>query len=621
MGLIERAYELLERSCQRDVTVWNAVITGCVENGHGNIAVDMFIRMHRDGVKHDNYTFASVLSMCGASERLGFGRQVHSLVVQTGYVVMVSAVNALVTMYFNCGLSNDACEIFQKAKAVIICNQVTYNAMISGLANQGRDMEAVIMFLEMREACFEPTEATLVSVFSLCMDAKMVDIGRQVHGVVIEMGFEAWTSLSNAVITMYSNYGDLGSACRVFEILQEKDIISWNSMIVGYAERSDFMSAITTYLQMQIAGMQPDDFTVCSLLTCSELRMSQNIHGLVSKNGLKLNPEVCNALISAFSKHGEFEHAYKIFREMTVRNLISWNSILSGCAFNELPLRGLEIFRNCTMSSSEEPDMYTLSIVLSICSNISSIRVGKQVHGYILRSGFGSEIPLGNALITMYAKCGVLEWSSKIFDLMTERNKVSWNAMISAYGQHGEGIKAVECFEAMKELGSALDPDKATFSAVLSACSHAGLVDEGCRIFSLMVEEYCVEPGMEQYSCIIDLLGRARKLDEAERLINTMPFKADSSIWWTVLSACKAHGNVRVGKIAADFLLDTEPNNPTVYVLLSSIYAADGQWEEAASIRELMVRNGATKQRGCSWIEPQNSINTSLFDEATRTEC
>ncbi|KAF6158327.1 hypothetical protein GIB67_022407 [Kingdonia uniflora] len=227
---------------------------------------------------------------------------------------------------------------------------------------------------------------------------------------------------------MYSNYGDLFSACRVFKILQEKDIISWNSMIAGYAERSDFMSAITTYLQIQVAGMQPDDFT---------------------------------------------------------------------------------IFRNCTMSSSEELDTYTLSIDLSICSSISSIRTGKQVHGYILRSGFGSEIPLGNSLITMYVKCGVLEWSSKIFDSMTERNKVSENDMISAYGQHGEGIKAVGCFEAMKELGGALDPDKATFSAVLSSCSHASLVDEGRQIFSLMAEKYCVEPGIEQYSCIIDLLGRA----------------------------------------------------------------------------------------------------------------
>ncbi|KAF6141220.1 hypothetical protein GIB67_024304 [Kingdonia uniflora] len=325
-------------------------------------------------------------------------------------------------------------------------------------------------------------------------------------------------------------------------------------------------------LVAEVVGMQPVEFTVCSLLTCSELRMSQNIHGLVSKNGLKLNPKVCNALVSAFSKHREFKHAYKIFYKMTVRNLISWNSILSGCVFNGLPLQG----------------------------RISFIRTGKQVYGYILRFGIGSEIPLGN----------------------TERNKVSWDAMISAYGQHGEGIKAVRCFEAMKELGGALDPDKATFSAVISACSHAGLVDEGRQIFSLMVEEYCVEPGVEQYLCIINLLGRAGKLDEAERLINTMPFKADSSIWWTVLSAYRTHGNVRLGKIVVDFLLDTEPNNPIVYILLlSSIYAADGQWEEAACIRELMVRNGATKQRGCSWIEPQNSINTSLFDEVTRTEC
>ncbi|KAF8404830.1 hypothetical protein HHK36_009719 [Tetracentron sinense] len=597
LGHIDYAWHLFDLMPQRNVAVWNAIITGCVENGYGGIAFDMFQEMHESGMRHDNYTFASVLSLCCSTELLGFGRQVHSLVIRTGFLVRVSVVNALLTMYFNCGIVRDAYEVFEEAEATMH-DQITFNAMIAGLVSRGRDVEALIMFREMQEACLEPTTLTFVSILSSCPSAR---IGHQVHAQAIKMGFEACTSVSNAAITMYSNCGDLGAAHMVFDRLEEKDLVSWNTMITGYTQGNNFRSAILAYLQMQWAGVEPDDFTVGSLLAYSEfVGIVEMIQALVTKNGLVLSIQVNNALVSAFCKHGKIEHAYRIFGDMSKRNLISWNTIISGCLFNGLPLQGLEIFCDLQMSKLR-PGMYTLSIVLSICASISALRHGKQAHGYILRSGFGSETSLGNALVTMYAKCGVLHWSSKVFFGMMERDTVSWNAMISAYAQHGEGKEAVQCFEVMQESGNA-EPDQATFTAVLSACSHAGLVDDGTRIFSSMVDDYRVEPGVDHYSCIIDLLGRAGHLDEAERLINSMPFQADSSIWWALLSACTAHGNVRLGRIAAEFLLETEPNNPAVYVLLSNINAAAGQWEEAANVREQMSRTGMMKQPGCSWI-------------------
>lgn len=310
--------------------------------------------------------------------------------------------------------------------------------------------------------------------------------------------------------------------------------------------------------------------------------------------------EVSNALVSAFSKHGQIEQAYQVFNNMSSPNLISWNTIISGFLFNGFPLQGLEQFYELLMSTLK-PNAYTLSIVLSICASISALRHGKQIHGYILRSGVFSVTSLGNALITMYAKCGDLDWSLRIFNVMNGRDIVSWNAMISAYAQHGKGKEAVHFFKAMQDSGG-VKPDQATFTAVLSACSHAGLVDDGTRIINSMVNDYGFEPGADHLSCIVDLLGRAGYLEEAERLINSKHLKIVSSIWWTLFSACAAHGNLRLGRIVAGFLLEIEQNDPAVYVLLSNIYAAAGQWEEAANTRDLMQKTRVAKQPGCSWI-------------------
>ncbi|XP_058086341.1 pentatricopeptide repeat-containing protein At3g49740 [Magnolia sinica] len=597
-GQIDHASLLFDRMPQRNVAVWNVMITGYVECGCPEVAFEMFDRMHQLGVGHDHYSFASVLSSCCSPELLDSGKQVHSLVIRTGFLARVSVINAQLTMYFNCGLIKDAFGVFEDATT---CNQITFNAMISGLVNWGRDVEALTMFLQMQESCFGPTELTFMSVLSACSSAKMAKLGCQIHTQVIKLGFEACVLVSNAAINMYSNCGNLPNAQLVFERLEEKDLVSWNSMITGFAQGKCRESAIWVYKQMRRAGIEPDDFTFGSLLACTEFFENiEIIQAAVAKNGLISSIQVGNALISAFSDYGKIQHACHVFREMTFRNLISWNSIISGCVLNGFPVLGLELFYQ--MQTLEfKPNIYTLSIVLSACASISALRHGKQIHAYILRSELDLETSLGNPLITMYAKSGVLDLSARVFCGMPERDVVTWNAMVAAYAQHGDGKEAIRCFKAMRELG--IEPDAVTFTTVLSACSHAGLVDEGHCIFLSMVKDYRMEPSVDHYSCIIDLLGRAGHLDEAERLVNSMPFQMDSHIWWALLGACRVHSNVRLGRVAAGFLLEIEPENPAVYVLLSHIYAAAGQWEEAASVRELMKKNGVMKMPGCSWVE------------------
>ncbi|KAK9902547.1 hypothetical protein M0R45_001484 [Rubus argutus] len=351
---------------------------------------------------------------------------------------------------------------------------------------------------------------------------------------------------------------------------------------------------------MQRAGEKPDEFTFGSLLASSVfIEIVQMVQALAYKNGLIFKIQVSNAMVSAYAKQGQMSLAYQTFQDINYKNLISWNAIISGFLFNGMVNEGLEQFHELLMSELR-PDVYTLSIILSLCASISSLRDGKQVHSYILKFGLSHQMCLGNALITMYAKCGVLDWSVRVFDAMIEKDTVSWNALISAYAQHGQGKEAVDCFEAMQDLSS-IKPDQATFTAVLSACSHAGLVVDGTRIFNSMISNYGFIPEIDHFSCIIDLLGRAGYLDEAETVINSKEIEAHPNIWWTLFSSCAAHGNLRLGRIVAGYLLETEQNNPSVYVLLASIYAAAGQWEEAANVRELMNRIREAKIPGCSW--------------------
>ncbi|XP_024963012.1 pentatricopeptide repeat-containing protein At3g49740 [Cynara cardunculus var. scolymus] len=599
LGEVEYACHLLDQIPQRNEAVWNAVITGCADNEHSNIALDMFQRMHLLGIRHDNYSFASVLSLC-SSELINFGREVHSLVIKTGFLVRSSVKNALITMYFNFGSANQAYDVFEETEE-LGHDQITYNAMIAGLVSLGRDEDAFMMFKNMQKVGHWPTERTFVSVMSSC-SCGITAI--QLHANAIKTGFEDFNAVSNTTITMYSACGDLQAARMVFEKLEAKDRVSWNTMITSYAQENlSRDDAIVIYLQMQHQGIGPDEFTIGSLLaTLDSMVCVEMILAIVIKYDLISKTEVSNALISTLSRLGALEDAYTIFTEMNSKNLISWNSMISGFHSNGCSVIGLELFSEMLISDLT-PDVYTLNIVLSICATILAFRNGKEIHGYVLKFHYLHEPSLGNALIALYAKCGILDWSIKVFKSMIYKDVVSWNSMISAYGNHGRGEDAVLCFEEMqKSEGVKVEPDHTTFTTALTACSHAGLVDHGVEIFNSMVNKYGLEPEIDHFSCIVDLLGRAGFLDAAENLMKSGRFNVHSSIWWNLFSSCAAHGDFRLGRIVAGFLLELEEDKSGVYVVLSNILANAGYWEEAADMREMMKSYGVVKQPGYSWI-------------------
>ncbi|CAN6450383.1 unnamed protein product [Victoria cruziana] len=567
-GEVEIALGLFEEMPQRNLVAWNGLITGCAQSGRHEVASEVFKRMRKMGENCDHYTYAGLFSLCSSPEFICLGRQIHAVVIPTGLLARASVVNAMLTMYFDCGMLDDACDVF--VESVDAHNQVTFNAMMAGLIGMSRYLEALAVFKEMQEACLLPTEATLVSILCVCSFMNLVELGMQIHGHVVRTGLEDHVMVCNAAISMYSNCLDLQSAWMLFEMLPNRDLVSWNSIIAGYGQQMFWKEALEVLLNMQRSGIRPDEFTYGSILagfvSFGTKKYVEMIHGLAHKDGLILNTRVCNALNSTYNG---------LVRE-------AWD-----CLYK-------------LQESKVRPNSCTLSVILSTCGCISSLRQGQQVHAYILRCGLDLETSLGNALVTMYAKSGCLSWSRDVFCRMRQKDVVSWNAMIAACGQHGEGEEALRCFETMGKLGILYD--QVTFTVILSACSHAGLIDDGCRIFSSMIKDYGLTPSQDHYSCIIDLLGRAGNLQEARRFIKGMPSEAGSHIWWSLLSACRGHGDVRLGEIAGKYLLEFEPNNPAVYVLLSNVHASAGHWEDAARVRDLMRENGVVKEPGCSWI-------------------
>ncbi|XP_027364308.1 pentatricopeptide repeat-containing protein At3g49740 [Abrus precatorius] len=593
---VNHALQLFHQTPKCHVAVWNAVISGCTINGHDQLAFNLFRDMQRMGVKADKYTFATMLSLCSL-ELLDYGRHVHSTVIRSGFLGWTSVVNSLITMYFNCGCVLDACEVFREAEEGAMHDHVTFNAMIDGFASVERGEDAFLMFRDMQKGCFGPTEVTFVCVMSSC---SCLGAGCQAQAQAIKMGFVGCVAVNNAMMTMYSGFGEVDEVLDIFEGMEERDVVSWNIMVSMLMQENLVEEAMLSYLKMRREGIEPDEFTYGSLLVASDsLQVVEKIHSLLCKSGL-VKIEALNALISAYCRHGKITCAFQIFSDIPCKNLISWNSIISGFLMNGYPLKGLEQFSRL-FSAHIKPNAYSLSLVLSICSSTSAMSHGKQVHGYILRRGFSSKVSLGNALVTMYAKCGSLDRALRVFKAMDERDTISWNAIISAYAQHGQGKEAVHCLEAM-QISPGIKPDRATFTAVLSACSHAGLVDDGAHIFDTMVKVYGIVPSVDHFCCIVDLLGRSGYLDEAERLIKGGCFGTHSDICWSLFSACAAHGNLRLGRTVARLLLERDHNNPSVYVLLSNICAAAGQWEEAANLRDMMREFGTTKQPGCSWI-------------------
>lgn len=617
-GDLPKARELFYTMPKRDLISWNAIIAGYARREDRGEAMRLYKQMQSEGVKPGRVTFLHLLSACANSSAYADGKMIHEDILRSGIKSNGHLANALMNMYRRCGSLMEAQNVFEGTQARDV---ISWNSMIAGHAQHGSYETAYKLFQEMQNEELEPDNITFASVLSGCKNPEALELGKQIHGRITESGLQLDVNLGNALINMYIRCGSLQDARNVFHSLQHRDVMSWTAMIGGCADQGEDMKAIELFWQMQNEGFRPVKSTFSSILkVCTSsacLDEGKKVIAYILNSGYELDTGVGNALISAYSKSGSMTDAREVFDKMPSRDIVSWNKIIAGYAQNGLGQTAVE-FAYQMQEQDVVPNKFSFVSLLNACSSFSALEEGKRVHAEIVKRKLQGDVRVGAALISMYAKCGSLGEAQEVFDNIIEKNVVTWNAMINAYAQHGLASKALGFFNCMEKEG--IKPDGSTFTSILSACNHAGLVLEGYQIFSSMESEYGVLPTIEHYGCLVGLLGRARRFQEAETLINQMPFPPDAAVWETLLGACRIHGNIALAEHAANNALKLNARNPAVYILLSNVYAAAGRWDDVAKIRRVMEGRGIRKEPGRSWIEVDNIIHEFIAADRSHPE-
>ncbi|KAG8662735.1 hypothetical protein MANES_01G139300v8 [Manihot esculenta] len=550
-------------------------------------AIVISSQMLSQGLMFDTHVLPSVIKACTGLCFLKTGKLVHCLASVSGFDSDSRVLSSLVHMYLKCNRINDAHKVFDRLPQPDV---VAYSALLSGYARMGRVKETKELFSKRRD-----------------------------EGV-------------------------------------ELNLVSWNGMITGFNHSGHHLEAVIMFQKMHSEGFKPDGTSISSVLSAvgdlEMLNMGFQIHGYLIRKGLgpdkcvasalidmygkcactfemsqafdemhQVDIGACNALVMGLSRNGLVDNALKVFRQFKGQgmelNVVSWTSIIASCSQNGKDIEALELFREMQVVGIK-PNSVTIPCLLPACGNIAALMHGKAAHCFSLKGGISSNVYVGSALIDMYAKCGRIQLSRLCFDMMPTRNLVSWNALMAGYAMHGKANEAVNIFQWMQRSGQ--KPDFVSFICVLSACSQGGLTDEGWYYFHSMSKDYGIEARLEHYACMVNLLGRAGRLQEGYTMIQQMPFKPDACVWGALLSSCRVYNHVSLGEIAAKELFELEPRNPGNYILLSNIYASKAMWTEVHTVRTMMNSKGLRKNPGCSWIEIKGKVHMLLAGDNSHSQ-
>nr|UPT49720.1 pentatricopeptide repeat protein AaPPR1248 [Agave angustifolia] len=413
-----------------------------------------------------------------------------------------------------------------------------------------------------------------------------------------------------------SHPSNLAYALSVFNRIQSPpNTFMWNSLIRGYAHSPDPNEAIALYRLMLSRGFYPNNYTFPFVLKASahlrDPRVGLSLHGSLVRRGFEdFDQFIQTALVNFYANCGSIEIARKLFDRCPKRDVSAWNALIKGYIGCERYSDAIRVFRAMQDRLSDRGDEITMLSVVSACAHLGALDMGKWMHAYIGRNRLRMSLNLGTALVNMYVKCGEIETASSLFREMKEKDVRAWSVMISGLAVHGLGKGALELFSEMQSVG--VNPDSVTLTAVLSACSHAGLVQEGLQLLHRMATDYLVEPTIEHYGCVVDLLGRAGKLDEALALIRRITLKPDVALWGALLVACRAHKNVEMGERVAKEMLELDPCHAGAHVFLSNVYAVGGKWGLVEEVRSSMKEQKISKPPGSSLIELEGVIHEFL---------
>ncbi|XP_061337934.1 pentatricopeptide repeat-containing protein At4g13650-like [Gastrolobium bilobum] len=529
------------------------------------------------------------LSICAKSVFLDLGIQLHAPIVKLGFCSNIHICSTLIHMYGKCGIVSEAQKLFDE---MTYRNAVVWNSLIRG-------------YLLVDCPMIAPMPFTISTVLVACSRMEAYELGIQLHGLCLKVGFGRNVVLGTNLIDMYSRCRDFEASRQIFDHMVVRNVITWTSMVSSYAQNNQPDEAMALIREMLCFGVHPDHVTYNSLLSSfsshDHLDNCKQIHCRVIREGFEANEYLVVTLMTVYSEcNGSLVDFWRVCSGVRHWNQISWNALIAGLSNlgdGEEALIHFSLMREAGV----ETDHFTFTSTLSAAGITSALNAGKKIHALILKYGYSSNLNVQNGLVSMYARCGSIPDSKKIFSSMNEHDVISWNSLLSGYAHHGHGREVVELFEKMRR--TKVKPNNTTFLAVLTACSHVGMVDKGLQYFELIVSDKTLAPPrMEHYATIVDLLGRFGYLHEAESFIDNMPIEPGPSTYKTLLSACQVYGNKEIALRSAEKLLNLHPNDPATYILLSNVLSIEGCWADEAGVRKLMWDKGLAKKPGYSWI-------------------
>ncbi|KAH7423042.1 hypothetical protein KP509_12G036800 [Ceratopteris richardii] len=575
-GLYAKAWEVFNETPKRDIVAWNALISGYVLHKYGREAIECFEDLVNEGLCPDDVTFVSVLKACGIVGDSDLGQRIHAMVVKEGLLDHFPAIaNALVYMYAKCKSLEKASYIFKELK---VRDSVSWNSLIARDAQDVYGKDAINMFQQMQADGIPGDAVTFARVLKACASTGAVEKGEEIHNQILLEGVAENSQLIfNSLIGMYAKCGLMSKAQEVFDKLPVKDVVSWNALIAGYVQQGLPLQALNCFEQMQLAGQVPDSITYTSILkACANtgaLKKGEAIHaeamkGLFTDNDVRVG----TALVDLYAKCGLLEKAKEAFNKLPYHDVISWNALITGYVQHALEDEALSCFKQMHFDGVL-PDDVSFVCMLKVCGSLGAVFKGYEMHAEIIKKGClekGSTIV--SALVDMYANCGLSEEAREVFDKLSIRDTVDWNALIAGYALLGQDQDAFHMLCEMLKQGS--KPDLVTFTTILNVCSHVGLLEKGEKFFQVMLIDHQIEPTLKHFTCLVDLYARAGQLDKGEAVILKLPFQADAAVWNALLGASHSSNDAKVSAWAYKHVELLELCDASTYVPFRSISAA-----------------------------------------------
>ncbi|KAL7100962.1 hypothetical protein ACP275_08G027300 [Erythranthe tilingii] len=599
------AAKVFDEITDRDVVAYTSMITGYAQlgNHHSYNAFRVAKEMQMNGFEPNRVTLVSLLQCASRLRTLENGRSIHGYAIrrQIGRLNEVFE-TSLLDMYIKCGDPYSGAMIFDKMTQK---TTGSWNALITGHLQLQQPLEAFGRFLQMVSSKCDLDLIALANGLLCCADLGYLLVGKAIHCHILRERVNLDLVCTTALIDMYSKCKHLSEATSIFHATEaNKDDALFNVMISGYLNNGRVFEALETFQEMVTNYIRPNTGTIISVLSALSdtkyVRASKSIHAYVYRQGLEANTDISNQFVNTYAKCGFIESAKQVFDKIKIKDRVTWTSMMTGFANNGFPNEAVYL---CQLMQRENlhSDAITFTCLVQVLNQLGSLILVKEGHARIYRLFLEKDTTLLNSLITTYSKWGKFETARNLFKYMSEKHLSSWNTMIAAYGMHGDFGGALELIEKMKNEN--VSPDGVTFRAILSACSHNGLVEEGLSAFRSMEREYGIVPSDEHYGCVMDLLGRAGRLEEAYNVLERLPSMRNASNLGALLSACRVHGDTEMGERIGRWILDVGPENGSVYCSVSNMYAGGGRWDEVARVGFLAKGKGLRRTAGYSLIE------------------